>query len=139
MLHGVETVILKQDAVDKNVWKGNENMKIRQMETITDSSGCGYENLNWSDIQTKLIQLAGAHCERYASDLLIDLRVIESWLKNDDKQGEKKFLFGFREYGVDHRAFVESRGYDSPEYKEIWKLTANKDFGKIKLVLEKIS
>lgn len=67
-------------------------------------------NINYSDILTFLIQKAGTICKNYASDLFISWSSLEEEMK---KQGKEytggKYLFGFRESGVDHNAYVLSR------------------------------
>ena len=68
----------------------------------------GRFEINYSSILTKLIQTAGRICKYYASDLFIDWNAIERELTNAEYEGGK-FLFGFRESGVDGNAFVLSR------------------------------
>lgn len=67
-----------------------------------------YWNINTSSILTKLIQTAGRFCENYASDLFIDWKTIEENLENPDYTGGR-YLFGFRESGVDGNTFILSR------------------------------
>ena len=64
--------------------------------------------VNYSDILSFLIRQAGKICERFASDLFIDWESVEKFL-HSEKNGYKRFVFGFREYGVDHDSFVESK------------------------------
>lgn len=72
-------------------------------------------DLNYSDILTNLIQLAGRFVEHYASDLFI------LWDSFDPKKqpeyyiGETK-LFGFRESGVDHNENVIRNYNDNHHY-----------------------
>lgn len=67
-------------------------------------------NINYSDILTFLIQKAGTICKNYASDLFISWNSLEKEMK---EQGQEytggKYLFGFRESGVDHNSYVLSR------------------------------
>lgn len=67
-------------------------------------------NINYSDILTLLIQKAGTICKNYASDLFIIWSSLEKELK---EQGTAysggKYVFGFRESGVDHDNYVLSR------------------------------
>lgn len=83
-------------------------------------------DINYSSILTRLIQEAGRWCERYASDLFIDWKHIEKSLSDPEYKGEVR-LFGFRESGVDHTAWVLNKYnnliYDRNEYRAIWKLT----------------
>lgn len=83
-------------------------------------------DINYSNILTKLIQLAGRYCESYASDLFIDWFSIDAKLR-DGSIESGSHLFGFREMGVDHNSFVFSRARESHRYFEyayraIWRL-----------------
>lgn len=69
----------------------------------------GKFDINYSSILTFLIQTAGRICKHYASDLFITWSSLEEKLKNNPEYKGEKFLFGFREMGVDHNAFVLSR------------------------------
>lgn len=64
--------------------------------------------LNICDLQTKLIQLTGRYCERYASDLLCTLSTIEAFTKNALVQNNERWVIGIglRENGVDHNEFI---------------------------------
>lgn len=73
-----------------------------------------------ADITDELLRALARDVERFQSDILIDIRSIESGLNNGSF---KEALFGFRECGVDHAAFVNSRGIDSEEYKDVYRLT----------------
>lgn len=83
---------------------------------------------NDSSILTKLIQEVGRLCDSYASDLFIDWSSLEKRIEKAgyDYTGEV-CLFGLRENGVDHNAFIESRmdnygDYWRYEYRAIYKL-----------------
>ncbi len=64
--------------------------------------------VNYCSILTALIQVAGRICRRYASDLFIDWMSINKKLQDKSYNGGK-YLFGFREDGVDHAPYVLSR------------------------------
>lgn len=67
-------------------------------------------NINYSDILTFLIQTAGRICKNYASDLFITWNSLEKEMKEQGKAYDGgKYLFGFRESGVDHDTYVLSR------------------------------
>ena len=67
-------------------------------------------NINYSDILTFLIQKAGTICKHYASDLFISWSSIENKMKKEGSEyAGGKYLFGFRESGVDHDTYVLSR------------------------------
>lgn len=61
--------------------------------------------INSSDILTKLIQVAGRECQSYAGDLFISWCTLEHELTKKEIEN-RKFLFGFRELGVDHTSYV---------------------------------
>jgi len=67
-------------------------------------------NINYSDILTFLIQKAGTICKNYASDLFISWSSLEKEMKKEGQEyAGGKYLFGFRESGVDHDSYVLSR------------------------------
>lgn len=74
---------------------------------INDVSKGKWE-INYSNILTKLIQIAGSICHFYASDLFIDWCSLEHELTKREIE-KKKILFGFRESGVDHTLYVLNR------------------------------
>lgn len=86
----------------------------------------GKFNINYSSILTFLIQKAGTICKHYASDLFITWNTIEKLLHISSYDGGK-FLFGFREMGVDHNGYVFGRyDYGNPdEIKELYMLEIN--------------
>ena len=64
-------------------------------------------DINLSSILTKLIQDTGRFVEHYASDILITLRNLDDWLQNKNFKHDV-LLFGLREFGVDHEAYIRS-------------------------------
>lgn len=115
-------------------------------ETITASGRWTYHavsdpcyDINYSSILTRLIQEAGRWCESYASDLFIDWEVIVEHLKEQDYTGGK-YLFGFRQCGVDGNSFVLSRlnnGESREIYRAIWLLNIIADGEDITMTLGK--
>ena len=97
------------------------DIEFRQLERYVIGSYVPREKVFSSNLSTEfttLIQNAGRWCERFASDILHDVKSIERFLESayDDycnvTEGEiteKNFLFGFREDGVDHWDFIQSR------------------------------
>lgn len=81
----------------------------------------GEINLNMSSIWTKLIQVAGRYCDYYASDLLIDVKIVESDI---DGLKPKTYYFGFHKCGVDHLAFIHNRSLFeiASDYRAIYRL-----------------
>ena len=86
----------------------------------------GRYNINYSDILTFLIQKAGTICKHYASDLFITWKSVMKELDHSEIE-KNKFLFGFREMGVDHNTWVLNRynnyGSDEREIKEMYLVT----------------
>lgn len=68
--------------------------------------------VNYSSVLTALIQIAGRICKRYASDLFIDWKSIDAAFRDKSYNGGR-YLFGFRENGVDHAAYILGRLNDS--------------------------
>lgn len=111
-----------------------------ERETIA-AEGFQWE-INWSSIQSKLIYLAGRYCDRFASDLNIDVFVIMKQLEHRVlKTGSH--LYGFREDGVDNSSFVINRyirqyeysnGYGA-QYRALWRLDIDVDNGIIGMKL----
>ena len=91
-------------------------------------AGTKYD-VNYSSILSFLIKEAGKYCERYASDLFISWEGVVEALKKKDVN--ERFVFGIRDYGVDHEAFVTAYN-DNPEvygnrYIVIYVLTVQSD------------
>lgn len=72
-------------------------------------------NLNYSDILTCLIQVAGRYCESYASDLFIHWKELEKRLRDRNYKGET-IVFGFRDMGVDTNDWVVKNYNESGSY-----------------------
>jgi len=81
----------------------------------------GVWDVNMSDIITRLIQLAGRYCERYASDLFIDWKFSSANPDEKDfRYGGGKTIFGFRENGVDtDEAVVKNYNNNRYYYRKI--------------------
>ena len=85
------------------------------------------QNCNFSSEWSRLINEAGRWCESYASDILIDFESIKAYLERlasgEESEG-REFWFGFRQMGVDHLAFIQSRTereYASHVYLAVWR------------------
>ena len=85
------------------------------------------QNCNFSSEWSRLICEAGRWCESYASDILIDFESIKAYLERlasgEESEG-REFWFGFRQMGVDHLAFIQSRTereYASHVYRAVWR------------------
>lgn len=64
-------------------------------------------DINLSGIYDILIHETGRFAERYASDLLIDIKSFEKDLyEKPFEHNHKTYLFGIRRDGVDHNAYV---------------------------------
>lgn len=85
---------------------------------------CQMGCVNMSGIFSTFVKEAGK-CEAYASDLLIDLYPILKWLYGDanfDTIANRTFMFGFRNFGVDHDKFIKARLEQGYEYRAIYSL-----------------
>lgn len=99
-------------------------------------------SINYSSILTKLIQECGRLCESYASDLFVDWNIINEKLQ-DKTLETSTHLFGIREMGVDHNAFVLSRynnsgRYAKYEYRKIYRLDIVVEGDSIRMILYEI-
>lgn len=90
--------------------------KFELKETVMDANGCFVEsypyskegrwNINYSGILSDLIRKAGRYCKHYASDLFIEWESIKNCLDDPNYEGGI-YLFGFREMGIDHDAWIQ--------------------------------
>lgn len=73
------------------------------------------KDMNLSSIFTELIKQA-AVCEAYSSDICYEIHEIMSAMdgKIDPACIFKTYMFGFREFGVDHDNFIKCRLEGSP-------------------------
>lgn len=77
----------------------------------------GVWDVNMSDIITRLIQLAGRYCERYASDLFIEWRSSSANPEEKDfHYAGGKMIFGFGQNGVDTDNTVIKNYNNNPYY-----------------------
>lgn len=103
------------------------------LEKISDASGTyrrsiwkqePYMEINLSSQYSFLIKKAAEYCSHYASDLIISINSMETKMGKIDEyeqaKGQLVEWFGFRDMGVDHDDFIESRGIASDEYKAIY-------------------
>ena len=88
----------------------------------------GLRDCNFSREWSRLICEAGRWCESYASDLMIEMDSIRAYLigmvENMEKPENREFWFGFRQMGIDHLAFIQSRTereYASHVYRAVWR------------------
>lgn len=112
--HGLITV---QKAVDKYLSRPatdairNENILAEDCTRVYTGATNENAEINASDIQTKLIQITGRFCERYASDLICILSDLDPFLHHIriDKSDRWTIAVGIRESGVDGNLFLLSR------------------------------
>ena len=83
----------------------------------------GHWDINYSDILSQLIKSAGKYCKRYASDLFIDWKAIDSLLE-EGTPINRTWIFAIRENGVDHKEFYE---ISERSYFEVWELYIKTD------------
>lgn len=99
------------------------------------------KTINLSSIITKLIQIAGQYVEMYASDIIYSIDEIKNKINNNDIVNGEIMLFGFRESGVDHNAFIERQDPNTVNlyYRQVWRLDFKvSDDKKIKLTLYRV-
>lgn len=105
----------------------------------------GYD-INLSSIATILIQNVGRFCERYASDFLITWNSVNRILESDEQNFDELILFGIRENGVDHDAYILSNleqyknlpGYFDHYYRKIFALRLQASSGMMTATLKDI-
>ena len=85
------------------------------------------KDCNFSSEWSRLINEAGRWCESYASDILIDFESVKAYLERlasgEESEG-REFWFGFRQMGIDHLDFIQSRTereYASHVYRAVWR------------------
>ena len=77
---------------------------------------------NWSKVVSKMVELAGKFCERFASDIYYD---IDAFVRHiDDKISYNRYLF-FRENGVTTFASEHIEAIEGTDYIQAWHLTYN--------------
>lgn len=84
-------------------------------DTVMTETGSP-ENVNMSDIFTRIIQDTGRFAERYASDALYAIRTVDelcrsAWTSREPV--DEIFVFGIRASGVDGNAYFMSRLFDT--------------------------
>lgn len=104
-----------------------------------EKSESGSYEINWTGIISTLIVEAGKSCKHFASDVFYDLLRIEEQLKQGEVL-EDFHLFGFRESGVDHGAYIVNKLKDSSMYgyniyDSIWGLELETSGASIKITL----
>ena len=80
------------------------------------------QGTNHSDIVTKMVQLAGRLCERYASDIIYDANAFIKAIEK--KQDFERFLF-FREMGVTAFKMEDVKAIQGTDYLQVWRLAYN--------------
>jgi hypothetical protein len=77
---------------------------------------------NWSRVVSKMVQLAGRYCERFASDVVYDAKSFISAVEN--KENYDRVLF-FRECGISTFGVDLLGAIEGTEYIQAWHLTYN--------------
>ena len=77
---------------------------------------------NHSSIVTKMVQLAGRICERFASDIVYDADAFIEAIENN--KNFDRYLF-FRENGVTAFKPKDVECIDGSDYIQVWHLTFN--------------
>ena len=73
-----------------------------------NTNGAYYWEINWTNIQTALVHLAGRWVEHWASDIFLVYANISPEGRDRNWRGEK-FLIGFRKNGIDQNESVIGR------------------------------
>ena len=98
------------------------------------------QGTNHSDIVTKMVQLAGRLCERYASDIVYDAN---AFIKSiEEKQDFERFLF-FREMGVTAFKMEDVKAIEGTDYLQVWRLAYNaeteeQEFTRVNVYFEEV-
>ena len=98
------------------------------------------QGTNHSDIVTKMVQLAGRICERYASDIIYDANAFIKAI--EEKQDFERFLF-FREMGVTAFKKDDVKAIEGTDYIQVWRLTYNaeteeQEFTRVSVIFERV-
>lgn len=80
------------------------------------------QGTNHSDIVTKMVQLAGRLCERWASDIIYDANAFIKAI--EDNENFERFLF-FREMGVTSFKADDVKSIEGTDYLQVWRLSYN--------------
>lgn len=102
----------------------------------------GHVDINTSSIYSELIQAAGMGCERFSSDLLYDIKDINSNIEN---MTDGIFFIGIRADGVDGNGFIKSRldrkscCYTPNAYIKLYRLEIAIDGDRITMTLARVT
>lgn len=96
-----------------------------------------------STILSKLITEAGKACKSYSSDLFISWESMINDIQKCDNDAEMTYYFGFRELGVDHKDYIETRlecpeCYGEKPYKSIFRLHIKMMGDSVKMTLTQL-
>lgn len=86
---------------------------------------------NHSDIVTKMVQLAGRLCEKYASDIIYDAN---AFIKAIAEHKDFDRYLVYREMGVTALTPEHIANIDESDYIQVWHLTYNADTEEQKFV-----
>ena len=93
--------------------------------TVTDKCG------NWSNIASKMIELAGRYCECFASDIVYDINSLIRAI--DGNRNHDVYLF-FREHGVTALSPEDVKIIEGADYIQAWHLTYDTDTEESKFI-----
>lgn len=77
---------------------------------------------NWSPVVSKMVELAGRYCERFASDIFYDAHSLIRAI--DENRNHDMYLF-FRDSGVTALAPEHIESIDGTDFIQAWHLTYN--------------
>ena len=101
--HGPKTLLLAADKAE------NDRDIIAEEDITIFPSNPG--EMNASTIQSKLIEITGRFCERYASDLICTFADLQPFIVPSVPDHPDRWIIGvgIRDSGVDHNAFIMAR------------------------------
>lgn len=75
---------------------------------------------NWSRVVSKMVELAGRYCERFASDIYYD---IDTFIRHIGEGIDHDVYLFFRESGVTAFRYEDIMAIEGTEYIQAWHLT----------------
>ena len=94
---------------------------------------------NWSRVVSKMIQLAGRYCERFASDITYDANAFIKAI--EEHQNYDRYLF-FRESGVTALKLEDVEAITCTDYIQAWHLaykseTEEQELTRVSVIFER--
>ena len=105
--HGPKTLVIAADNAENS-----RDILAEESINIFPENPC---EMNASDIQSKLIELTGRFCERYASDLICTFSDLQPFIVASIPTKPDRWVIGvgIRDSGVDHNSFIMAKLKDT--------------------------